>query len=459
LNMPNRIFLPAALLLAVAVFITGCRSNNNNGGADSSANAQIFQYNVRQAGDKVFPALVYVKVVQEDRGSGRNSSSSASGSGVIISPRGEIVTNNHVIDKAVSIRCLLNDGRAFEADLIGSDKDTDLALLKLKLPEKCADLPYAEFSREEVREGDFVMALGAPWGLNRSISIGIISCARRYLPGHSEYSLWYQTDASISPGNSGGPLINTQGRIVGINTLGRLGGGDLGFTIPASTVETVVARLRQYGKANWAWFGLKFQPLKDFERNIYQPFEKGALISGLESRSPALKAGFEVNDLVLAVNGEAVNAVTAEDLPALYRKLGLMPFSKEVDFTVLRDGKTLHIKCMPMEKGKVEGEEVVCERWGFSAKSINRFDNPDLYFYRPEGVFVFGITPFSPASRSKLLKNDIIVKVNQHEIVSLEDLQEAYLQAEKISDRERRSVLTIMRNGVTLQLTVYLKDK
>ena len=233
----------SSLLLMTALLISG-------GCAGSGNYAGVFQDTVKTASGKVFPALVYIKVVQSSMDSGRSSSLSSSGSGVLITPGGEVVTNNHVIDKAQSIRCLLNDGRAFDAELIGCDKDTDLALLKLKLPENAPPLPYAEFTASAVQEGDFVMALGAPWGLNRSVSIGIISCASRYLAGHCLYSLWYQTDAAISPGNSGGPLINTDGRIVGINTLGMFAAGALAFTIPADTVKIMLERFRKYGKAN-----------------------------------------------------------------------------------------------------------------------------------------------------------------------------------------------------------------
>lgn len=419
----------------------------------------LFQKTVQQAGDRVFPSLVYIKVVQENLVSGRRSSSSSSGSGVVISADGEVVTNNHVIDKAVSIRCLLNDGRAFDARVIGCDKDTDLALLKLDLPENSPPLPYAEFASVPAVEGEFVMALGAPWGLNRSISIGIISCAKRYLPGHSLYSLWYQSDAAISPGNSGGPLINTDGKIVGINTLGMFAAGALAFTIPSETVQIVAGRLRKYNKVNWAWFGLQLQPLKDFERNIYLDAVSGVLIAGTDPGSPARKANIEVNDLLLAVDGEKVTALTAEELPAIYRKLGLMPFGKKTRFTVLRNGKKLDIECSAAEKGKVEGGEVACSNWGFTAKAINRFDTPDLYFYQPEGVFVYGIKKFSPAARAGLLKGDIITRVNNTPVASLDSLLEAYRSAEKRSDADRRSLLTVMRNGVTLQLAVYYNDQ
>ena len=415
----------------------------------------VFQDTVKAASGKVFPALVYIKVVQGNMDSGRSSSASSSGSGVLISPDGEIVTNNHVIDKAQSIRCLLNDGRAFDAELIGCDKDTDLALLKLKLPEGTPALAFAEFAAEPVQEGDFVMALGAPWGLNRSVSIGIISCASRYLAGHSLYSLWYQTDAAISPGNSGGPLINTQGLIVGINTLGMFSAGAVAFTIPGDTVKIMLDRFRKYRKANWAWFGLNLQPLKDFERNIYFDQPNGVIVAGTEPGSPADKAGFEVNDLLLAIDGCAVNAFTAEDLPAIYRKLGLTEFGKKLKFTVRRDNRIVDLECAAAEKGKVEGDEVACRGWGFTAKAINRFDTPELYFYQPEGVFVFGVENFSPAARSGLYKGDIILKINDQVIRSLSDLAYAYDRAVQISGDSPRTRMTIMRNGVTLQLVLY----
>ena len=302
------------------------------------------------------------------------------------------------------------------------------------------------------------MALGAPWGLNRSISIGIISCANRYLAGKSLYSLWYQTDAAISPGNSGGPMINAEGKIVGINTLGVFGGGAMAFTIPSPTVEAVLPRLRKYGKVNWAWFGLQFQPLKDFERNIYMDYPQGVIISGTDPGSPAHKAGFEVNDLLLAVDGKAVTAVTAEELPALYRLLGLTEFGKKVAFTIQRDGKNMTLVCAAAEKGKVEGDAVACRGWGFTAKAINRFDTPELYFYQPRGVFVYGVEKFSSADRAGLFKGDIILKANGQAIESLNDLLNVYKQAEKVSGSARRTRVEIMRNGITLQLALYFNN-
>ena len=217
-----------------------------------SASEQDFRTIISGAKTKVFPAVVFIKVVQQDYTAGEKSSREVSGSGVVISPKGEVLTNWHVVDKAVEVRCLLFDGRAMDAKVLGSDKDTDLALLQLQFPTteakseaKAADLTYAAFGDSSaLREGDFVMAMGAPWGLSRSVSLGIVSCTKRYLPSTSEYSVWLQTDAAISPGNSGGPLVNTNGEVIGINTRGVMAGGDIGFAVPSSTIVPVVDQLR-----------------------------------------------------------------------------------------------------------------------------------------------------------------------------------------------------------------------
>jgi serine protease Do len=164
-----------------------------------------FRHVINQAKERVFPAVVFVKCVSENYDTGKRITQESSGSGVLISPKGELLTNWHVVDKAVEVRCLLFDGQALRAKVVGTDKDTDLALLQLAMPENAKPLPYAKLGDSgKLAEGQFVMAMGAPWGLSRSVSLGILSCTRRFLPGSSEYSLWLQTDAAISPGNSGG---------------------------------------------------------------------------------------------------------------------------------------------------------------------------------------------------------------------------------------------------------------
>ncbi len=435
------------VVVALALCVAGCRSEGSPYGAD-------FQNTVTAAKNQVFPAVVYIKVIRDNLQAGKNVSNTVSGSGVVISADGEVVTNHHVIDKATEIRCLLYDGRAYTAKLVGSDKDTDLALLKLERPADDKPLPFAEFDNSgNVSDGDFVMAMGAPWGLNRSVSIGIISCAGRYLAGNGEYTLWYQTDAAILPGNSGGPLVNTSGKVIGINTLG-MGTGALAFSIPAHTAQYVISRLRQYGDVNWAWLGLTLQPLRDFDRNIYFDYPNGVIVAGTEPGSPARREGILPQDVIVAVGGNPVSVETSEDMPDFKRLLGLLPFDQAVEFDILREGKAMKVSVTPRAKGKVEGDILDLPRWEFTARAINRFDNSDLYFYQPEGVFVYGVHFSGQGSRAQLFQRDIILKVNDTEIKTLDDLKKAYDAALANIDNKRKTLLTLMRNGALRQTVI-----
>ena len=156
------------------------------------------------------------------------------------------------------------------------------------------------------------------WGLRGdcrgSVSLGIISCTRRFLPSTSEYSIWLQTDAAISPGNSGGPLVNTNGEVIGINTRGIMAGGDVGFAVPAETILPVVEQLRAGGKVNWSWTGLQLQPLKDFNKNMYFEGTEGVMVADTDPESPARRAGIQPRDRILSINGKSVTAMTDEDL-------------------------------------------------------------------------------------------------------------------------------------------------
>ncbi len=419
-----------------------------------------FEEVVQRAGGQVFPAVVYIRAVRSDLEGGKNDASVVSGSGVLLSVDGELLTNNHVIEKTREIRCQLHDGRAFSARVIGSDKDLDVALLKLELPEGTEPLPVARLSDVPVSEGEFVMAMGAPWGMARSVSVGIISCANRYLPGTGDYTLWYQTDASISPGNSGGPLVNTAGEVVGLNTRATMLGGPIGFTLPARTIMDVLGRLREYGSANWAWFGFQLQPLHDFDRNVYFDYDRGVIVAGTDIGSPARRAGFLTNDRIVAIDGREVTAVDAEDIPAIMRMLGLMEFDREAVFTLFRDGREMQIALKPRAKGAVEGEEMALKRWGFTVKTINRFDNPDLFFHSPEGgVFIYGIDWLGNASDSQLRVQDVILTIDGEPVKTLEDIKRIYERAmENIGSKTRVSI-GVLRHGRPVQLVLnYLND-
>ncbi len=202
-----------AWLCVVVLMATGVLDIRGVEGDDAPLSPADFQEVIRRAKTRVFPALVYVRCIRETRDEGSRETAQIGGSGVLISADGLLLTNWHVVDKAIEVRCLLQDGRTFPARVLGSDQSTDLGLCRLEASAEDRPFPTATFGDSDaLTEGDFVMAMGAPWGMARSVSLGICSCTRRVLPDHSEYSLWLQTDAAISPGNSGGPLVNTEGR-------------------------------------------------------------------------------------------------------------------------------------------------------------------------------------------------------------------------------------------------------
>jgi serine protease Do len=414
-----------------------------------------FREIIRDAKGRVFPAVVFVKCLRDSHERGKRVSQEVSGSGVIISPTGELLTNWHVVDKATEVRCLLFDGRAMEARVLGTDKDTDLALLQLELPDDAAPVPYAPLGDSTVLvEGDFVMAMGAPWGLNRSVSIGIISCSNRFLPENGEYSLWLQTDAAISPGNSGGPLVNTDGQVIGINSLGALIGGDMGFAVPSETIRHVVPQLREFGRVNWSWTGLQLQPLKDFKRNIYFDGTEGVIVAETDPDSPARQAGIQPRDRLLKLNGQALKAITEEDLPAIRRQLGLLPKHRPAALEILRGTDTIAVELTPREKGDVEGQELDCPRWDLTVKAINQFDNPDLYFHRSRGVFIYGIKYPGNASSSGLSTRDIILKVDDREVSTLEEVREAHQASLENVQQKPRLLVTVLRGGLMRQVVL-----
>ncbi len=407
---------------------------------------------VAKAKNEVFPKVVYIKCLRESHEQGKKINQEVAGSGVIISEKGEVLTNWHVVDKAVEVRCLLYDGRAMDAKILGTDKDTDLALLRLQTDET---LPFAALGEsDKLCEGDFVMAMGAPWGLSRSVSIGIISCTKRYLPENGEYSLWLQTDAAISPGNSGGPLVNTAGQVIGITTLGVMMGGDMGFAVPSETFKFVIDRLREEGKMNWSWTGLQLQPLRDFERNIFFEGTEGVIVAETDPDSPARQAGILAQDRILHIAGQPVCALTAEDLPALKRKLGLLTKNEPVPIQLRRNGQSLTVQLTPREKGKVEGAELDCPRWDLTVKTINRFDNPELYFHRKEGVFIFGVKYPGNASNADLKTQDIILAVDDVNVTTLDDVKKIHEETVANVQAKPRIVFNVLRNGLLRQVVL-----
>jgi serine protease Do len=443
--------LSILLFAALLPFVTDARAED----PDTAAPPLDFREIIHQAKSRVFPAVLFVRCISESHEGGKRETQQVSGSGVLITADGEFLTNWHVVEKAVEVRCLLLDGRAFPAKVLGTDKSTDLALCRLEGGEDTGPFPCASLGDSDaLTEGDFVMAMGAPWGLSRSVSLGIVACTRRYLPGNSEYSLWIQTDASISPGNSGGPLVNTDGAVIGLNTRGVRSGGDMGFAVPSATIRLVLDHLRKDDRVPWSWSGLLLQPLRDFDKDMVYEGDHGVIVTGTEPESPARRAGIKARDRLLAVNGRPLDARVTEDLPALRRLLALLPGGEPARFEVQRDGQTIEVEFAPRAKGSVEGEELDLPRWDFSVKEINQFDNPELFFYRKKGVFVQGIRQPGNAADAGLRRGDIIVRVGSDDVETLDRLKAVHEAAVADVGRHPKIVLTVLRQGLMRQIVL-----
>jgi serine protease Do len=451
--------IPAILLVLLAVG-PGARAAESVSVTETGFDKLEFRQVINAAKARVFPAVVFIKCVSENYDSGKKVTQEASGSGVLISPKGELLTNWHVVDKAVQVRCLLYDGQALDAKVVGTDKDTDLALVQLEMPEAAPELPYANLGdSSKLTEGHFVMAMGAPWGLSRSISLGIVSCTRRYLPDTSEYSLWLQTDAAISPGNSGGPLVDTAGEVIGINARGMMAGGDMGFAIPSETIREVLPQLRKQKKVEWSWTGIELQPIKDFNRNVYFDGTEGVIVADTDPESPARQAGILPRDRIMSVAGKKVDALMEEDLPGVRRLLGLLAKDKPVKVELQRDGKPMAVELTPREKGTVQGEELDCPRWDLTLKAINQFETPDLFFHRKAGVFVNGVKFPGNGQTAGLQNRDIVVKIDNKAVATLVEAKAAHKKALENEDGDSRVLVTVLRNGLMKQIVLdYSRD-
>ncbi len=441
-------FLTMALPLLIP--LAGCGPKKASGPID-------FRKVIARAKGRVYPAIVFVKPIREEYSAGEKKKQEVFGSGAIISPDGLVFTNAHVAEKATEIRCVLEDKEQYKAVLVGLDKETDLALLQLQLPKGHPPLPVVEFAdSDKLEEGQFVMAMGSPFGFTRSISFGVISNTRRYIGFKTEYkyNLWLQTDAAINPGNSGGPLVDSEGRVVGINTLSAWFAEGLGFAIPSNVAKEVLATLKEKGKVPRAWVGLDIQALKDFDQNTFHAANQGVLVAGVDDPSPAKDAGMQNGDLILSVGGRKVSAKYVEQLPAALRFLSALPAGKPAEFLVKRKDKELTLKVVPVAKGEFEGKDFDAKRWDMTIKGISRYATPHLYFFRKKGVYIQGVRWPGNARNSGLRTMDIIVVIDGANITGVEQFEKLYKKMLADGKREKKSLMTIKRGPYTKQIVL-----
>lgn len=378
------------------------------------------------------------------------------GSGFIVDPAGYIVTNNHVIADADEITVILHDGTATKAEVVGRDTKADLALLRIKPTVKLQAVAFG--NSDDMRVGDWVVAIGNPYGLGGTVTAGIVSARSRDINA-GPYDDFIQTDAAINKGNSGGPLFNLKGEVIGINTaiFSQSGGSiGIGFSIPSNLAKPVVADLQKYGKTRRGWLGVRIQSVTDeIAENLGLKDQHGALVASVSPNGPAAKAGIKAGDVISRFDGKEIN-----EMRRLPRMVAETPINKEVDVELWRDGKKVQLRAVVGEltdaaeaeltkttektETKKETGQTKVSSVGLAVSAINpalkeRYDLPA----DAKGVVVTDVTASGMAAEKGIRAGDLIVEVAQETVKSPADF------AAKIDDARkggRKSVLLLVQS-------------
>ncbi len=351
------------------------------------------------------------------------------GSGFVISPEGFIVTNNHVVEGAREVKVTFASGDEYPARVVGRDPKVDIALVKV---DPKASLPSVALGdSDKLRIGDWVLAIGNPFGLEGTVTAGIVSAKGRVI-GAGPYDDFLQTDAAINPGNSGGPLFNLRGEVVGINTAIVAGGQGVGFAIPINLAKTLLPQLREEGRVTRGWLGVVIQPVTpSLARSLKLKEARGALVADVLPDSPAARAGLKQGDVITHVQGQKIEESNA--LPRLVA--GLKPGTK-VELGVLRDGRTqtltLPLGRMPDEDQAASaggGEDDHAARVGVALADVPRALARQLNLPPGRGALVTAVEASSPADRAGVRPGDVIVEVNRHPVASPQAVVEAIRKA------------------------------
>ena len=446
----------STFVLLLAAFVWGYVSENRSEAKDdktADTNYQMVLPNFSALAKQVQPGVVNIRTVKTTKeggpvfrhffgnpfgnrdpfggrdpfgegGPGREFKQRSLGSGFILDKEGLIVTNNHVIENADEIKVRLADEREFDAKVIGRDPKTDLALIRIEDAKDLSPLKMGDSEKLEI--GSWVLAVGSPFGLEQTVTAGIVSAKGRFI-GAGPYDDFIQTDASINPGNSGGPLLNMNGEVVGINTAIVAQGQGIGFAIPVSLAQSIIAQLKDHGSVTRGWMGVGIQDLTPELAQYYGlKDQKGVLVTQVFPGDPAEKAGIKVKDVIVAVDGKPV--VTSRELSTA---VAGMPIGKEVPVKILRDGKEQIVKVQLAERKDTEptakGTTPETDELGIRAADLNpetarRFNIDE----NEKGVLVTAVNPGSRADQAGLQQGDIVKEVNRAQVQSVKELKAEY---------------------------------
>ncbi|MEX2146727.1 MAG: DegQ family serine endoprotease [Candidatus Rokuibacteriota bacterium] len=355
----------------------------------------------------------------------------ASGSGVIVDPKGYILTNNHVVENAREITVRLSDSRKFTATLVGRDPKTDLAVLKIDSPKP---LPVAEMGdSDRLKVGQWAIAIGNPFGLDRTVTVGIVSATARTRVGVTTYENFIQTDASINPGNSGGPLLNLDGRVIGVNTAIVAAGQGIGFSIPINEARLVMNQLIKSGRVVRGWLGVAIQDVTDELSSSFGVRERqGVLVADVIKGGPAEKGGVRPGDVVVELDGTKIREV-----PDLQRRVANVAPGETVKLTVVRDKQavsvTVAIGEMPAEDTTVAVVERATDGLGMQVDVLAPDAAERLGLPFSQGLIVTDVASGGPADRAGLRRGDVILEVDRRPVMDVPGLRRALAAAPKDS--------------------------
>jgi serine protease Do len=451
--------LPKAAILTV--FLLAAALNNATANPGNPHQQAIYS-----ARDKVLPALVHIQPVITDFRTGKMVKQSVVGSGVIVHPDGYVVTNYHVAGKAERIICTLYDKEQVKATLVGGDPLTDIAIIKLNLDEYKGKLTVASFGNSDsIQVGQYVMAMGSPLALSRSISCGVISTTDRYFSGDVQlpsgektgiYNNWIQTDAAINPGNSGGPLVDLSGRIIGINSRATMFANNIGFAIPINIVKQVFHDILNRGRVIRSWVGVQCQELQNLEGWFGTGINEGVLIASVDPQSPAEAAGLLAGDVILKTDNRSVSARFAEELPVFYKMVADYPVGDTITMTIMRGEKTFEVPVVTHELGDILGEDLECKEWGITIKSITKQMAVDNQLEDTLGVYVSGVKRVGAASDGGLRRGDVIRGVNERPVDTFQEFYQRYTAL--TAENANRVLLTVRRSGSTKFILIKAED-
>ncbi len=437
------------LILIVIILFTAVYSQTN------------FQREIIEAKNSVFPALVHIQPVKEVFSSGKRIKVKVTGSGIIFHPDGYVLTNNHVAEKARYVVCTLANKDEVPAHVIGLDALTDLAVLKLDLSEMSyKTVDYVDFGNSDsLQVGQFVMALGSPLGLSRSVSLGVISSLDRYFEDRgnmvSPFNLWIQTDAAINPGNSGGPLVDLTGNVIGINARAILFGENLGFAIPINTAKLVIDRILKEKEVRRSYIGIDWQEIKDLKKYKKNPSIEGVLVADIEKKSPAEKAGIIPGDIIFALDNSKISASFKEELPLIRKNISEIPVGSNINFGILRDNEEITVSVKTDQRGKFDGNEFECEEWGLSVKELTPRIVKNLKLDDSNGVLISGVRRGSIAHDANIYRGEVLKIIDEKNVENMEQFKNIYSSLKDLPTKGRMLQL-VYRNSTKFAL---LKEK